>query len=53
MTKGLSWLIMKYSCDEDGEESLISLETEDEDRIYAVYEAILDEMDEDEENEEE
>ncbi len=51
--EAFSWLIMKYSCDEDGEESLISLETEDEDRIYAVYEAILDEMDEDEENEEE
>ena len=44
---------MQYSCDEDGEEALISLDEEDEDRIYAVYEAILDEMDEEEENEEE
>lgn len=50
--ESFSWLIMQYSCDEDGEESLISLDEEDEDRIYAVYEAMLDEMDEDEENEE-
>ncbi len=48
-----SWLIMQYSCDEDGEESLVSLDEENEDRIYAVYEAMLDEMDEDEVNEEE
>ena len=51
--ESFSWLIMQYSCDEDGEEALISLDEEDEDRIYAVYEAILDEMDEEEENEEE
>ena len=50
--ESFSWLIMQYSCDEDGEESLISLDEEEEDRIYAVYEAMLDEMDEDEENEE-
>ncbi|MDD4324616.1 MAG: DUF1292 domain-containing protein, partial [Eubacteriales bacterium] len=51
--ESFSWLIMKYSCDEAGEESLVSLDEEDEDRIYAVYEAMLDEMDEDEEDENE
>ena len=27
--EAFSWLIMQYSCDEDGEESLISLDEED------------------------
>ena len=47
--EGFSWIIMQYTVDDDGEEILMSLAEEDEDRVYAAYEAILDELAEDEE----
>jgi len=47
----MSLFFMKFVVGDDGEEVLVGLEDDEDDRVYEAYQALLEEVDDEEESE--